>query len=256
MAQDYEWYVPVDPHGSAAGRATDVHFMMRALLASRIDTGMPAADLSDEEDVNIYLTHLLCAVARPQYHERIQPYVSAFDSSVFERVRQSTDTRLKYTVYKTNADHILLMMGLFQNPRGQRPMAVAEELRLDDEVHVGRGKSYYDFAFTYSRSLFGRSSGIAAVLCKLSEGFERYVKLLAHARGEYFNLIQRIGDGELFHLQRSVAAGNLPALRDQFLDAWSEWRREPSAEHRARLLEIAAGLEALDPEFRFHLPEV
>jgi len=255
VAQDYEWYVPVEREGTSGERATDVHFMIRALLASRVDTGMSSEDAPNEEAVNIYLAYLLRDVASPQYHERVQAYISAFDSSVFERVRQSTDTRLKYTVYKANADHILLMMGLFQNPRGQRPVALPEELRIDDGVHLGRGKAYYDFAFTYGSSLFGRSSGIAAVLGTLSEGFPRYVKLLEHMRGQYFNLIARISEGEMFHLQRSVAAGDLPALRDQFLDAYADWRREPTAERRALLLETAARIEAIDPEFHFQLPE-
>ena len=255
MSDAFEWYVPVEREGAAGNRATDVHFMLHALLSSRIETGLSSDDRPHEEDVNVYLAHLLCEYARPQYQERVHRYLADFDSSVFERVRHSKNNRLAYTVYKANADHILLMMGLFQNPRGQRPMAVAEELRLDDEVHVGRGKSYYDFAFTYSRSLFGRTSGIATVLCKLSAGFEAYVRLLAHARGEYFHLIDHLSEGELFHLQQSVLAQDLPALRDAFLDALSDWRREPTPEKRAHLTETARVLEKLDPSFQFELPE-
>lgn len=255
MPEASEWYVPVEREGAAGNRATSLHFMLHALLSSRIETGMSSDDRPNEEDVNVYLAHLLCEYARPQYHERVHRYLSDFDSSIFQRVSHSKNNRLAYTVYKANADHTLLMMGLFQNGRGKRPSALPAPLRLDDTVHLGRGKAYYDFAFTYSRSLFGHTSGIATVLCKLSSGFEEYVRLLTHARSEYFNFIDHMSEGELFHLQRSVLAQDLPALHDAFLDAFSEWRRDPTPEKRARLAESARAIEKLEPSFQFKLPE-
>jgi hypothetical protein len=254
MPEDYESYVPVERDGTRGDSAPNVSFMIHALLASRVESGMPSSEAPSEEDVNVYITHLLCDFVRPQYQMRVHKYISAYDSSVFERVRHTTNKRLKYAVYKANADHILVMMGVFHN-NGRRSSSLPGPLQIEEDVDLGRGKSYYDYAFTYSRSLFGRSSAIPEVMFKLAHGFERYVKILTYMRSEYLNLVDRMSEGELFHLQRSVESGELPQLRDEFLEAWTRWRQNPSDEHRQQLQELVEHLRGLDPEFRFELPE-
>ncbi len=254
MPYDDDSYLPVERGGPSGEAVPCASFMIHGLLASRVQTGLSDDELV-EDDVNIYITHLLCDYIRPQYHLRMQKYVAAYDTSVFERVRTSTNTRFKYTVYKANADHILMQRGVFDSPTGNRPQAIAPALALEEGVHVGRGKAYYDYAFTYSRSLFGRHSGISDVLGKLAAGFERYLRLLAHLRGEYLNLIDRLSVGELYHLERSVNSQELQQLRDAFLDAYAAWRREPTPEHRERLAAAKQCLQQQDPGFRFDLPE-
>jgi hypothetical protein len=73
-------------------------------------------------------------------------------------------------------------------------------------------------------------------------------------RGEYMNFVERMTEGEMYHLQRSVQTTGLAALRNDFLDAYSEYRREPTPELRARLVELAARLGRLDPDFHFEEP--
>lgn len=255
MPEDFESYVPVERDGSSGEPNSSVYFMVHALLSSRVESGLSDDDGPSEEDVNVYLTHLLCDFLKPTYHERANQYVSCFDTSVFEQVRNTTNKRVKYTVYKANADHILMMSGLFQNAEGSAPRTIAEPLRLSEDAHLGRGRTYYDFACTYSQSLFGRRSGITGVLGKLSLRFERYVRLLAHMRLEYLNLIDRLSDGALFHLQRELASGALDTLRNEFLDAYRAWQSNPTPEQRARLRDVAAQLHEVDPSFTFDFPE-
>ena len=253
MAHDDDRYLPVERTGSSGDAVPCESFMVHSLLASRVQMGLSDDDVV-EDDVNIYITHLLCDYLRPQYHLRMRAYVSPFDTSVFERVRSSTNTRFKYTVYKANADYILMMMGVFDNATGSRPQSVAPLLALDEGSHVGRGKAYYDYAFTYSRSLFGRHSGISDVLGKLAAGFERYLRLLGHLRGEYLNILDRMSVGEIYHLERSVNAQELEQLRDAFLDAYADWSREPTTAHQERLVAAKQRLQQQDPSFRFDLP--
>lgn len=251
MQDDLKRYFPVQSDGSVHEPESRDYFMIRGLLASRLEVGLPTAEDREEQDVNIYLAHLLCAYVDPEHYLRVASYLAPYDSSVFERVQNSTSTRLKYTVYKANADHLLMQIGVFQNPTGRRPDTLQPGLHADDELHVGRGKTYYDFASTYGHSVFGRSSAIADVLAKLSVGFENYVKILAHMRGEYLNFVERMTDGELYHLQRSVQATGLTGLRNDFIDAYAEYRRSPSPELRARVAELADRLGRLDPDFHF-----
>ena len=255
MRDDFEHYIPVGGDGSAAEPDSRAFFMIRALLSSRVDVGLPADGGVDEQNVNIYITHLLCSYIEPVYQMRVAKYLSAYDSSVFDRVRHSTSNRLKYTVYKSNADHLLLSIGVFQNAKGRRPDSLPATSRWDDEAYVGRGKAYYDFASTYSQSVFGRSNGVTDVLGTLSANFESYVKILSHMRGEYLNFVERLSDGEIYHLQHGATAEGVRTLRDEFLDAYSEWRRSPTPDLRTRLEDIAARLARQDPSFTFTLPQ-
>lgn len=255
MEDDLQRYIPVRSDGSSGEPESKVSFMIRGLLSSRLEIGLPSDDSGDEEDVNIYLTHLLCSYVDPEHYLRIAKYLSAYDSQVFQRVQSSTSSRLKYTVYKTNADHLLISIGVFQNATGRRVDALSLRLQPDDELHVGRAKTYYDFACTYSHSVFGRSSGISDVLGKLAVGFEKYVKILSHMRGEYLNFIERMTDGELYHLQRSAQRAGIESLHNELLDAYSEYRNDPTPERRAHLTEIAEHLRKLDPDFKFEMPE-
>src|SRR2546422_2150400 len=136
MRDDLQRYIPVGGDGAAAEPESRAYFMIRALLSSRVDVGLSSEGEVEEQNVNIYLAHLLCAYLDPEHYLRVSPYLSAYDSSVFERVRHSTSSRLKYTVYRTNADHLLMSIGVFQNPTGRRPDSRPAALRCDDDVHV------------------------------------------------------------------------------------------------------------------------
>jgi len=79
--------------------------------------------------------------------------------------------------------------------------------------------------------------------------------LLAHLRSDYLNLIDRLGAGTMFHLERSVLVLDLARLRDAFLDAYAAWQRQPTSEATELVQRAAADLRRLDPDFRFDLPE-
>ena len=85
------------------------------------------------------------------------------------------------------------------------------------------------------------------MLGKMSTGFEQYVRLLTHMRGEYFDLVTRLSDSELYHLQKASSSVGLEALRNEFLDLYSAWRHDPTPEAHTKLLEAAARLKRLDP---------
>src|SRR5262245_35471369 len=173
-----ERYIPVDAdHG---GRAPEdrTGFMLRCLLSSRGEVGIPSEDDGVDHDVNIYLAQLLSAYADPHYWMRVGNYIAAHDSVVFEKAQHSPSKRFRYSVYRINADHLLMSIGIFSNPTGRRPDS-RPQLRPSATSFVGRAKTYYDFASTYSQCVFGRSSAVTDVLGKLAVGFERYVRILS-----------------------------------------------------------------------------
>jgi hypothetical protein len=241
------------------------HFMMKCLLYSRMETGLVSNQDFYDEDVNVYIAHLLNSFIDPQYIERASRYLSKYDTEVFGRLADSKDARLKYTLYKTNADFLLVSLGVFDNPAAADPISraqvVAPQRRIfapSEEAYIGRGKTYYRFAYTYSERLHSPRAAITEVLEKLSIGFEKYLRILTHMRGEYLNLLDRLSRGEVYHLERSVDDGqkadDAHALQDRFLDLFLEWKRTGDEKVKREIEAVAARIQAVDPGFTFEFP--
>jgi Skp family chaperone for outer membrane proteins len=233
-------------------------FMLNCLLYSRMETGNESNKDFYDEDVNMYLTHLLCSFMQPEYHRRAKKYLSRYDANLFNKIEKSDDVRLKYTIYKTNADFLLISIGIFKNPRHDR-LDTAQLFVNSEEAHMGRAKAYYNFAYTYSQSMFRRSTGVSEVLEKLSRGFERYVEILSHMRGEYFNILDRLSAGEVYHLERDIDKQSknkdLKVLQDAFLDKYSEYLRTKDPDLKRELDEMVRAIKKIDDSFHFHMED-
>lgn len=242
-------------------------FMMKCLLYSRMETGLVSNKDYYDEDVNVYIAHLLNSFIQPDFIERARPYLSKYDTEVFHRLSDSRDARLKYMLYKTNADFLLVSLGIFDNPDLHladglpSPPAIPERLHLrpSEEAHIGRGRTYYRFAYSYSQKLHGRNQAISEVLEKLSAGFDKYLRILAHMRGEYLDLLQRLSRGEIYHLERVVNESQreeeVRRKQDSLLDLYLEWKQNPAkTELRDRMQQIVSEIREIDPEFRFDVP--
>ncbi len=233
-------------------------FMLNCLLYSRLESGHPSNQECYDEDVNMYLANLLCSFMKPEYHSRSRKYLSPYDSNLFAKIENSTDARLKYTIYKTNADFLLISIGIFNNADGKRP-DTAQIFKNSEEASMGKGKAYYSFAYTYSQAMFKKSSGITEILEKLSTGFERYVEILSHMRGEYFNILDRLSAGEVYHLERLVDSAEvsreLTVLQDKFLDACSKYMETRDTNLRKEVESLAGQIQQIDSSFNFHIED-
>lgn len=234
-------------------------FMMNCLVYSRLESGLPSNQEYYDEDVNVYLAHLLTSFMNPTYHETARKYLSRYDADLFDKIKDSDDVRLKYTIYKTNADFLLISIGIFQNPIAGRPGSKDALFRDNEEVFMGRAKAYYQFAYSYSQSMFRKATGVTEVLEKLSHGFEQYVQILSHMRGEYFNILDGLTKGDVYHLERSVDRFDqdkeLKALQDQFLDLYSQYMRTKDTTLKDELFRLARSIQRIDETFRFNIDE-
>ena len=185
------------------------YFMINCLLYSRMETGLVSNQDCYDEDVNVYLAHLLHSFISPEYVEQSRKFLSKYDTDVFRRLATSTDARLKYQIYKTNADFLLVSIGIFDNP--VTTGAARARLQPSEEAYIGRGKTYYHFAYTYSQQMHRKNAGVSEVLEKLSTGFEKYLRILSHMRGEYLDLhealLERRGLPPRALDRRALAAG-------------------------------------------------
>ena len=252
-------HITLGPGGTREVEPT-FFFMMNCLLYSRLESGNPSNQTYYDEDVNVYLANLLTSFMNPEHHERTKKYLSRYDSDLFDKVQRSSDVRLKYTIYKTNADFLLISIGIFHNADAARPGSKDAFLRDNEEVYVGRAKAYYQFAYSYSQHMFRKATAISEVLEKLSRGFEQYVQILSHMRGEYFNILERLSSGDVYHLERAIdraeADRELRALQDQFLDMYSEYMKTSKAELKEQLRELAKKIQRIDESFRFTMDQI
>jgi hypothetical protein len=176
-------------------------FMMTSVLKSRTETGFESNSAGYDEDVNVYLAGLLAAYLDPAYTQWSSPLISPFDMDVATMVR-SADERRRYWIYKANADHLMLMLGIFEpEPPAAPPappslpsptappipapppaIAVPGLSPGRTRMYVGRGETYYELAASYGRGLARRPTAAIEVLEKLAGGFEGYVTILNHLR--------------------------------------------------------------------------
>jgi hypothetical protein len=229
-------------------------FMLNCVLLTRVSNDLEAGENQFEQEVNVYLANLLTAFSNPSYIERLRPYLSEHDIEVFRRLEGSNDARLKYTVYKANADFLLFSIGVFDSA-GEELLPLGPEFRHGHQGQMGKAQSYYHFAFSYSKRLPAVGDTVSDVLEHLSKGFEKYVTILTYLRGEYFDILKRISDGEIYHLDRSVEATGrkikLQRKQNEFLDAYLDWKNHGTKESKGRVISIAEELRSLDPAFTF-----
>jgi hypothetical protein len=125
---------------------------------------------------------------------------------------------------------------------------------------VGRAKAYYQFAYSYSQSVFRKATAITEVLEKLSKGFEDYVQILSYMRGEYFNILDRLSSGDVYHLERSVdqvvSDKELKDLQDQFLDLYSDYVKSKDPALKEQLKDLARKIQRIDETFRFTMDQI
>jgi hypothetical protein len=232
------------------------YFMINCLLYSRMETGLVSNQDFYDEDVNVYLAHLLHSFVNPEYVEQSRKFLSKYDTDVFRRLSNSTDARLKYLIYKTNADFLLVSIGIFDNPGAA---VTPRRLQPAEEAYIGRGKTYYHFAYSYSQQMHRKNQGVSEVLEKLSVGFEKYIRILSHMRGEYLDLVQRLSGGEVYHLERSVNEHQQQELlrvkQDELLESYSAWKTDPCTARVEDLERIVGEIRQINPAFRFELPK-
>ncbi len=240
---------------------TSYFFMLNCLLHSRIHTGIESNSDVYDEDVNVYLAHLLNSQIDPVNIERVGRYIASSDDELHRMAADASSDRERYQLYKANADYLLLSIAVFDTVDRSRPHLPAV-LRTPREVFTARAATYYGHAASYACKIHRGSNGIARVLQKLSDGFENYVRILTYMRGQYLGLLKRFSEGELFHLDRQIEeirrGETIEQVRNDFLEAYSAWLKpdngRPREELKDDLLRSAQRLSEIDPDFEFQPP--
>jgi hypothetical protein len=236
---------------------TSYFFMLNCLLHSRVQTGLESNTEFYDEDVNVYLAHLLNSHMDPRYLARSAGLVAIDDSALYRMIADADTDRQRYDVYKANADYLLMAVAVF-DIFDERHCHHRVAFHIPKTTYIARAAAYYGLASSYACRVGRGTTPIAETLAKLSEGIETYVQILMHMRGQYLNFIKRYSDGELFHLERCMEDIKrdevIEERRNEFLDVYHAWMNTHEEGLLEQLCETARLLREVDPKFEFEPP--
>jgi len=216
-------------------------FMMEALLEARAGSVFPTNLAVRDEDVNVYLAHLLTRTlgADPD------PRVTFGSGALLHPPAKIQDRRARAEHYRVNAEHRMLWLGLFNRGDGLRRRN--RLYTLDDGETRRRDMAAGQACFSAAADLLdGRPDGnpaVVAVWRKLADHFEDYVTVLAILATGTFGLGARLNTADLDQLLPSVTPQ--PTM-DDLLDLWRETQKAPGPEGQEALASMAAQL-GVDP---------
>ncbi len=179
-------------------------FVIEALLRSRRDAGLETGIHRPDEDVNMYLGALLCRYADSPTGGVEESSLIPYEGDLYESIREVGQTRAKYHIYRWNADHLLMTLGIFGNAWWRNPKQSAFHWTPTRLESIARGKLYYGKAATYVSRLEEGRKGLEELLAKLEVGFEEYLRILETLRVDYFHMLRGFGPGEWYHLCKDL----------------------------------------------------
>lgn len=239
-------FFDVDKHE----RDSAIRFLLGAILRSRVDLGMDRSIEEFDEDVNVYLAHLLFAVALPEYHELAEPYLSTESSDVLRWVKATEDRTIRYFIFKVNADHLLIHLAVFDD-LGQKPW---RGIFHRSKKHFAElGKLYYEQASNYHVRIYRKKTGVGDVLEKLARYFDTYSELLRTVRRDYLHFVTRFRDEAFDRFIQELGRFEWESAKrqriDHFLDLYSEWLRTKNPELELKVHQTLHEIQRFDSEF-------
>ncbi len=234
-------------------RMTALSYLMLHLLKSGAKPNDQTSAL--DQEVNVYLANLLLSIGNPTHLEETKKFISTNDMDVASMITGSTDLSLKYLIYKSNADHLLTLTGIFSEPGIEKDLKGS----LSMDTLIGRGKTYYGFAAAYVRQIHRKVTAVMEILEKLSEDFERYSEILQNLSHAYFHLSQNVSTKEMKEFMEQVSRIDeelkLRELQDEFLDLYSLWLKSKDLELLKKVEALAQKIQKKDPTFKFTPPQ-
>lgn len=170
-------------------------YLIEELLGARRESMFPTNGAGPDEDVNVYLTHLLAGFLTGHHDAR----VAWGAGGILMPPDNNLGRGARADWYRINADHRLLFLGLMNRGDGLRRRSIhfgmtATETR-DRDLSLGR--SCYGMA---ANLLEGRKCGqasMAPVLRKLETNFEDYVHVLGVLATRRLGLGASLSDDDL-----------------------------------------------------------
>ena len=231
-----------------------INLLLDSLISARKKAKFPSNAKGFDEDVNLYMAHLLYAMSMPNYTSITEQYISIYNAEVRVLADMAEDKYLKYFILKVNADNLLVHMGIFQdlNRRQDR-----KNQQKDIDAYMCDAQDFYMSAAQLNKKIYRRKTAIADVLSKLAKNLPLYVKVLSFMRKDFFLFLNRHEDSEfgtfLDHMKLYEKKMEFEKKQNLFLDLYSQWLKKKTSMLRLKINNICKELHELDPTFNFKL---
>jgi len=234
-----------------------INYLLSGILRSREAIELPSNEQCFDEDVNVYLAHLLYSVCLPSYSEWTNQYIAKHTIDVQELLDQCEDIFSKYLIYKLNADHLLLKMSVFKDNS-----IVSKNQQLfaqSDGYFMEKAKSYFEQAAIFNRRVYHKKTAVSDILQKIATHFEIYQHVLFEMRRDYFNFSTMFGDPSFMSFMAELKQYEHEMSReqkiDQFLDLFCRYKKYKDESTRIKLLVLGNEIKKIDNSFSFDLEE-
>lgn len=231
-------------------RDSAIRYLLGAILNSRREDAYYSQREFCDEDVNVYLAHLLFAVSLPEYHDMAEPYLSRDSNEVMRWINEAEDQTIRYFIFKVNADHILIHTAIFNDMTGKGKHSFFGHSR---NYFRELAKLYYGQASSYHKRIYRKKTGVGDVLDKMAYDFESYQRLLKDVRRKYFHFVNNFRDQAFHGFMRQMTQYEKGVLKkermDEFLDVYGRWLNSKDPAFEDTLLRLVTELKSLDSEF-------
>ncbi len=236
-------------------RDSAISFLLNSLLKAREASHQPSNKTSFDEDVNVYLAHLLFANSFSDYQDMVNKYLTINVSELMELLEQHPDKVTRYFIYKINADYLLVHLGIFRDLNPSQP----HPFKKTEKQFIEMAQDYYDQASVCNHQIYRKKTAVGDVLHKLSSNFQNYQEILKLVRDDFFHFVNWVRSHEEARKKVVIEPPLLDApdpvnfeqKQNEFLDIYGEWLNTKSEELIPVLIRLADELHRLDPKFGF-----
>jgi len=130
-----------------------IRFLLDAVIRSRGNCNLPSNREVYDEDVNIYLAHLLFAISTSAYQKLVKKYLVFYPSDLTNLVDTADDNYIRYFIYKINADNLLVHLGVFQDLSQNMHLEQSLCPRSEDQFKEA-ARAYYEQAAIYNQRIY------------------------------------------------------------------------------------------------------
>lgn len=228
---------------SNADKDTAINHLLEVFVEAREKTKFRTNKRGFDEDVNIYISHLLFAVALSNYNYITEQYISLDQSDVTMLIDLADNNYLKYFIHKVNGDNLLLHLGVFHhNLKSLINLNKRKNNDLKEETFIKLAQYYYQEAANNNQKIHRKSTALSEVLDKLKRRLPEYARALKHMSTEYYNFYNNYEDEEFTKFRVEINKHGEKQLKgifiDKLLDIYSEMKRNPSRANIQRFTQI------------------
>ncbi|MBU1863625.1 MAG: hypothetical protein KKH94_08195 [Candidatus Omnitrophica bacterium] len=232
-----------------------INMLLDSYINARVKAKFDTNSKGFDEDVNLYIAHLLYAISMPNYSSITEQYISLHETEVRVLADMAEDNYLKYFIFKVNADNLLVHLGIFRDLCRQAPYNKDPAKGL--ESFEDNAKDFYSNAAQLNKKIYRRKTAIADVLLKLSKNLPLYVKSMLYARKSFFLFLNRYEDSEfgqfLDYMKLYEQKIEFESKQNLFLDLYSRWLKKKTNVLKTKINTVCQELHELDPSFIFNL---